>query len=795
MALAIPLAISLTMVPVPDTAYADGCSSVTACQTEQQEALLAPLNTLLGTQAGQSVLSANLQSINAIYLNSTQAQKIASGTVLIPQAIPANLLLRAFPGNPNFGYDSAGLPRAPTPPGSVTAAVTDIYDNTQLDALKTDFGAVNVYQHAYGLLPGQIDSLGNPPPYQVSAAIYANPFTAANSSPLAAQNQQTPGAFGINWLVQGDSMTGDFPSGHTLISTITSLTYAVLAPGYYQQLAQAEADFAYDLNVFGVHYPTDVIGGRILATYVVAETLAGNPLYPSRSGISAHIASLSQAMQGYLGGGASSPYAGQCSGSVAACIAGGVVPSPAAYAQTAQRYASWLTYGLPSVGDTTLAPVVPADAHFLIATRFPYLNTAQLNQVLASTELPSGGPIDDGSGWARLNLYAAASGYGAFASNVTVTMNAALGGLNAFDIWSNAISGPGSLTLQGSGTLVLGASNSYTGDTIVQGGTLALSGALAGNVTVWPGANFAGNGSVGGSLELLAGSTFQAGLAPNSATLLLVGGAATVSGSTLAIGSYAGGLPLGRVWPILSAAGGISGRFGAVTEPTSGLATGTRVDTLYAGNTISLVVTPSFYGDLAAAGLGERSSAISVGAVLDANRPVPGAALDPVQSALFEPLYVLSADTIAAGLDQLAPSIYPDAMITARNSWYLMASAIGGQMAARRGLAADHAANSAPGPNGSTIWVSGLAGYDSVSPGASPGFTAGLGGVAAGIDGPVSGTARIGVAVGTVDGQTWSQAGGKATNTTAQLVGYGQWQSGAVFADAQLGLMYQQENV
>jgi hypothetical protein len=71
MALAIPLAISLTMVPVPDTAYADGCSSVTACQTEQQEALLAPLNTLLGTQAGQSVLSANLQSINAIYLNST----------------------------------------------------------------------------------------------------------------------------------------------------------------------------------------------------------------------------------------------------------------------------------------------------------------------------------------------------------------------------------------------------------------------------------------------------------------------------------------------------------------------------------------------------------------------------------------------------------------------------------------------------------------------------------------------------------------------------------------------------
>ena len=794
--LVIPLTTTLAiMLSWGAAAFAGSCGSVTACQIQQQETLLAPFNALLGTPAGQAVLTANLQTINAIYLNSTQAQKIASGTVLIQQAIPANLLLRAFPGNPNFGYDSAGLPSAPPTPGSVNAAVTDIYGNTQLDALKTDFGAVNVYQHAYGLLPGQSDSLGNPPPYQVSAAIHNNPFTAANSSPLAAQNQQTQGAFGINWQDQGDSMTGDFPSGHTLISTITSLTYAVLAPGYYQQLAQAEADFAYDLNVFGVHYPTDVIGARILATYVVAETLAGNPLYPSATGIPANIASLSQAMQGYLGGGASSPYAASCAGSVAACIAGGAIPSPASYAQMAQHYASWLTYGLPPVSDTTLAPVVPTDAHFLIATRFPYLNTPQLNQILATTELTSGGPIDDGSGWARLNLYAAASGYGAFTSNVTVSMNAALGGLNAFDVWSNPISGPGGLTLQGTGTLVLAGNNSYSGDTVVQGGTLALSGMVAGNVSVWPGASFAGNGIIGGSLALLPGSTFQAGVAPNNANLLLVGGTTTLSGATLAIGSVGGGPPLGSVWPILGAAGGINGKFSAVTEPTSGLADGTRIDTLYASNAISLVVTPSFYGNLAAAGVAQRSSEVSVGAVLDANRPAPGAIMDPVQSALFDPLYILSADSIAAGLDELAPSIYPDVMITARNSWYLMANAVSAQLAARRGLASEHAANSAPGPNGSTIWVSGLAGYDSVGADGSPGFTAGLGGTAAGLDVPVFGTARIGVAVGTVEAQTWSQSSANATSSTAQLVGYGQWQSGMVFADLQLGLMYQQENV
>ena len=67
-------------------------------------------------------------------------------------------------------------------------------------------------------------------------------------------------------------------------------------------------------------------------------------------------------------------------------------------------------------------------------------------------------------------------------------------------------------------------------------------------------------------------------------------------------------------------------------------------------------------------------------------------------------------------LDGLAPSIYPDAMITGRSSWYMIANAVGGQLAARRGLAADHDAK-APGPDGSTIWVSGLGGYDSVSAG------------------------------------------------------------------------------
>ena len=240
----------------------------------------------------------------------------------------------------------------------------------------------------------------------------------------------------------------------------------------------------------------------------------------------------------------------------------------------------------------------------------------------------------------------------------------------------------------------------------------------------------------------------------------------------------------------------MSGSFASLTEPPAAWPPAPGSTLLYGSNAISLVVTPSLYGNLAAAGLVQSRSESAIGTALDAIRPAPGVAMDPAHSALFGPLYALPAGSITAGLDELAPSIYADEMITARNSWYLMANAVSGQLAARRGLAADHAATSAPGPNGSTIWVSGLGGYDSVGAGGgSPGFTAGLGGTAAGIDMPVAGTGRLGVAVGTVEGQTWSQTGGHATSSTAQFVSYGQWQSGMFFAEAQLGLMYQQETV
>ena len=115
------------------------------------------------------------------------------------------------------------------------------------------------------------------------------------------------------------------------------------------------------------------------------------------------------------------------------------------YARNKSEFTERMTYGFPQIGSTTEAVQVPKGAEVLLETRQPYLNDQQRRAVLATTGIASGYPVlDDPEGWGRLNLFAAADGYGAFNTDVTVVMDAAKGGFNAKDVWRNDIPVQGS---------------------------------------------------------------------------------------------------------------------------------------------------------------------------------------------------------------------------------------------------------------------------------------------------------------------------------------------------------------
>ena len=103
-----------------------------------------------------------------------------------------------------------------------------------------------------------------------------------------------------------------------------------------------------------------------------------------------------------------------------------------------------LTYVLHPATAAPRPLTVPKGAEVLLETRLPYLDAAQRREVLRTTALPAGYVLLDGfEQWGRLNLFAAADGYGVFDSDVTVTLDAALGGFDAADTWRNDIDGSG----------------------------------------------------------------------------------------------------------------------------------------------------------------------------------------------------------------------------------------------------------------------------------------------------------------------------------------------------------------
>jgi autotransporter-associated beta strand protein/T5SS/PEP-CTERM-associated repeat protein len=177
---------------------------------------------------------------------------------------------------------------------------------------------------------------------------------------------------------------------------------------------------------------------------------------------------------------------------------------------------------------------------------------------------------------------------------------------NGFDVTvTDGMSGSGGLTKIGNGTLVLNGDNTLTGNSEVSAGTLEVgdssttNAVLGGNLTVDAAAAVLGYGTIGGNLinngtvvpggtrgnigTLSVGgnytqastATLSIEVSPMSASQLKVNGSATLNG-VLAI-TYDPGTYTARKYTIVSASGGVSGKFSSTTATLSG---GANVGTL-----------------------------------------------------------------------------------------------------------------------------------------------------------------------------------------------------------------------
>jgi hypothetical protein len=173
------------------------------------------------------------------------------------------------------------------------------------------------------------------------------------------------------------------------------------------------AEYANDRIIIGAHYAMDVLGGRTLAEYDLAQLLANKPGYVGAKRHGLVIEDFPQALAEAQAGLARA-LASRCGDKGAACVQ----RDSSRFADPAKNrifYNATQTYGLPviftqtAVGTEDVGKLAP-EAGYLLTAVFPYLSLVQADAILTATEGPGGGFLDNGSAfgvYSRLDLYRA----------------------------------------------------------------------------------------------------------------------------------------------------------------------------------------------------------------------------------------------------------------------------------------------------------------------------------------------------------------------------------------------------
>lgn len=254
------------------------------------------------------------------------------------------------------------------------------------------------------------------------------PAATDNTKRFTTKKVTLDAGYGTKSLCQG----GSFPSGHTNAAYAVGITLATLLPELAPSILARASEAGNNRIVLGVHYPLDVIGGRMIAQATVAQR------WSDKAFRNAKLAKARTELVRYL--------ESACGAALARCIAadkpyrsdpyaGAAVPGGTAHrvvdrASALAVYTERLGYGF-AAGGKARAASVPSKAENLLRTAFPTLSSKQRREVLAQTQVRSGHPLDTSSAhakgkapgsWQRLNLAAAMSATVWVSSKGTVTV-------------------------------------------------------------------------------------------------------------------------------------------------------------------------------------------------------------------------------------------------------------------------------------------------------------------------------------------------------------------------------------
>lgn len=226
---------------------------------------------------------------------------------------------------------------------------------------------------------------------------------------------------------------------------------------------------------------------------------------------------------------------------------------------------------------TSLAAPQVTGAAALVWQAFPYFSNDLVRQTIlgSATDLGAAG-VDPVFGYGLLNVGKAVQGPSKLNwGDVRASFD------SITSTWSNAISGAGGLIKEGTGTLVLSATNSYAGPTQVTGGTLRVNGSNQSAFSIGPQGNLAGTGTVrnlenNGTVTVEGASnlsvtqnyhqTASATLALDLGNWLNVSGSAQLDGGTLRVIGIKNGYVTHSRETVLLASGGLTGQFAQLTQ-------------------------------------------------------------------------------------------------------------------------------------------------------------------------------------------------------------------------------------